>query len=996
VGPEGPQGLSGTIEVGTTTTSAPGGDAEVTNTGPDESNAIFNFTIPRGEQGPEGPQGPQGPAGEGVTFQGQLDATAPDSAPLGADVGDIWLNDGEGLLDASWGLGPLAVNIGWRLIWNANDTWTLAEPAVTSDLWELNENGTIEPVLDREVYIPVREGLGGTSAVPSLVISGIDDAIDTGLTVPAAGNIGIRSDGTEIARFNADGLTVGTEISLNSTTDAIAVGNTSISSNQLDNAGTLNVGVNGDVVISATQTDVIIPTDELSVEGQAAGGPALNVTTGNVYRIDTVVAGAEVFWETVGAPDPQVGAYFTAIADAAVAGGQQVTQILDTADLHVSGDASVGGGLTVNNITFSDGSTIVTGGGGSSVQISDTPPPDPEDGDMWWNSDDGRLYIWYVDPDADAQWVDASPENAQLIAVLNDLGDVNTEVVPAVDGQGLVWSEPDQMWVRSIDPIIPEELPTGVTVTLDDPGGADRFNSKTFGLELDIINPGFPAVTPFVRTSVQGNIVFQGRTTAPTDRAESTRNAQVGDFTDQGGYYFGRYGGRFMIVAPVLEDPDNWNTATTLQGGFGQTPSLWGTFGRYPQNANWHNQKGGGSDSGNYEYGFNATYGNRNNTDMQIFYWCTTCPNGPNAGNMSSTPIANPSGIGIHGFNDWYIPARNELVYLYRQLKPSTEQNRVADNDATVALPNADPPLPVWTAEDPTMTTVELFQGLNSPHILGNETCTNAAHWSTTQRDAEKARRISFGSGWDDNRDNKDQGCSGRAIRSTSTQPITTLETFAFADETATADFETGMNVTQENTGARGVVTEIDGASMTVMRVSGTFNDTDVILAPSQTFSNTQFFLTSTDDGNGNLTMSNPSQTDPGFVDWDGLDNRFGGTGSIIFPADFNGSPVDSMFTTGTRLDVEIRLTNTVGDVDETGTVTPVSNLRQSDPTIASLNAQVQVLTDYVRRIEDRDRAPGTRVTYLNNVYTWDGDKWIQDSSINDGTAYELPLEVLE
>ena len=49
-GPTGPA----TITVGTTTTSAPGTSAIVTNTGTNQ-NAILNFTIPRGETGPTGP-----------------------------------------------------------------------------------------------------------------------------------------------------------------------------------------------------------------------------------------------------------------------------------------------------------------------------------------------------------------------------------------------------------------------------------------------------------------------------------------------------------------------------------------------------------------------------------------------------------------------------------------------------------------------------------------------------------------------------------------------------------------------------------------------------------------------------------------------------------------------------------------------------------------------------------------------------------------------------
>ena len=52
-GPEGPPGSAATIDVGTTTSSIPGGEAQVTNVGTD-SQAIFNFVIPRGEPGPQG------------------------------------------------------------------------------------------------------------------------------------------------------------------------------------------------------------------------------------------------------------------------------------------------------------------------------------------------------------------------------------------------------------------------------------------------------------------------------------------------------------------------------------------------------------------------------------------------------------------------------------------------------------------------------------------------------------------------------------------------------------------------------------------------------------------------------------------------------------------------------------------------------------------------------------------------------------------------------
>ena len=50
------------------------------------------------------------------------------------------------------------------------------------------------------------------------------------------------------------------------------------------------------------------------------------------------------------------------------------------------------------------------GGGGASVSIVDTAPTGAQQGDLWWNTSDGRLYVWYEDGDT-TQWVDASPDN---------------------------------------------------------------------------------------------------------------------------------------------------------------------------------------------------------------------------------------------------------------------------------------------------------------------------------------------------------------------------------------------------------------------------------------------------------------------------------------------------------------------------------------------------------------------------------------------------------
>ncbi|WP_263743941.1 hypothetical protein, partial [Klebsiella pneumoniae] len=38
------------------------------------------------------------------------------------------------------------------------------------------------------------------------------------------------------------------------------------------------------------------------------------------------------------------------------------------------------------------------------------PPNSPENGNLWWDSELGRLFVYYVDDNGDGQWVEASPQ----------------------------------------------------------------------------------------------------------------------------------------------------------------------------------------------------------------------------------------------------------------------------------------------------------------------------------------------------------------------------------------------------------------------------------------------------------------------------------------------------------------------------------------------------------------------------------------------------------
>ena len=59
---------------------------------------------------------------------------------------------------------------------------------------------------------------------------------------------------------------------------------------------------------------------------------------------------------------------------------------------------------TEDGLEFTD---APTGGGGANVSTDDTPPASPSDGDLWWDSQNGRLSVYYEDANS-SQWVDAS------------------------------------------------------------------------------------------------------------------------------------------------------------------------------------------------------------------------------------------------------------------------------------------------------------------------------------------------------------------------------------------------------------------------------------------------------------------------------------------------------------------------------------------------------------------------------------------------------------
>ena len=69
-----------------------------------------------------------------------------------------------------------------------------------------------------------------------------------------------------------------------------------------------------------------------------------------------------------------------------------------------------------NLLTFYDGAAwqeFTSGGGG--VTVSATAPATPDDGALWWDSDDGELYLYYNDGTS-SQWVAAAGPSVTVAA----------------------------------------------------------------------------------------------------------------------------------------------------------------------------------------------------------------------------------------------------------------------------------------------------------------------------------------------------------------------------------------------------------------------------------------------------------------------------------------------------------------------------------------------------------------------------------------------------
>jgi hypothetical protein len=123
------------------------------------------------------------------------------------------------------------------------------------------------------------------------------------------------------------------------------------------------------------------------------------------------------------------------------------TDGLDGIGIHSAGVSIHAGIITSLNFigagnTFAvNGGTVdisIAGGGGASVAVSTNAPTNPDEGDLWWDSDTGKMAVYYDDPNS-SQWVSVS--NAGPTGAQGDTGSTGAQgAAGAAGAQGATGS----------------------------------------------------------------------------------------------------------------------------------------------------------------------------------------------------------------------------------------------------------------------------------------------------------------------------------------------------------------------------------------------------------------------------------------------------------------------------------------------------------------------------------------------------------------------------